>query len=479
MKKIYSLSLAVLIMAAFSACNSVDLQPEEPVVSQTEAEEVSPVEWTVSIQASKGGGTKALSESGNTITASWEAGDVVYICNSSYDFGTMTAQSSGSTTKLIGTVTRTMKVGSTYTLRYLQKGQDNLYLPSQKGTLADIAKNHDVAEATVTVKSVDGNEVVFNEESVQFQSKISITKFTFSQSIVDLSIFSTNLKTFVRPGYSGNYCFIQVQPDAETTTVYAAMSTLEDSKAVYSFLAKGADGHYYVAYKNATLANGKNYKVDVTLSPMPEYEDLGITRDGHSVCWRTMNLGASGPGDPGNYYAWGETSPKSTYSWDNYPYGSYSWITKYDPDRPDQGVVDGLATLLPEDDAAVANLIGSGWRMPGKNDFSDLLNSSEIIDYKNVYADGMWGYVFISKKEGFVGKFVFIPCTNGYFKDGALTNKSYSYYWSSSIDQQSWTSASFANTLYFSSPRTNYPIYPEVSRMDRAYGLCIRPVYVK
>ena len=479
MKKIYSLFLAVLALAAFSACNSVDLQPEEPEAPQTEAEEVSPKEWKVSIQASKGGSTKALSESGNTITASWEAGDVVYICNSSYEFGTMTAQSSGSTTKLIGTVTRTMKVGSTYTLRYLQRGQNNLYLPNQKGTLEDIAKNHDMAEATVTVKSVDGNEVVFNEASVQFESRICITKFTFNCSIVDLYIFSTNLKTFVRPGYSGDYCFLQVKPEAETTTVYAAMSTKDDSKSVFSFLAKDKDDTYLVAVKTASLKNGKNYAASVVLTPMPDYVDLGITRDGHSVCWGTRNLGASGPGKPGNYYAWAETSTKSTYSWDNYAYGSYSWITKYDPDRPDQGVVDGLASLLPEDDAAVVNTTESGWRTPGKNDFSDLLNSSSIIEYKNVYADGTWGYVFISKKEGYEGRFVFIPRTMGYYKDDALTNTGYSYYWSANIDQQSWTSSSFANTMYFSNPNTNYPTSPTVSRMDRAYGLCIRPVYVQ
>lgn len=477
MKKMLKYFFAAAAAVAFAACTAVDLQPEELAAPQTE--EVSPREWKVCIEASKGSDTKALGESCNTITASWEEGDVVYICNGSYDFGTMTAQSSGSATKLVGTVTRTMTVGKTYTLRYLQKGQNSLYLPNQKGTLADIAKNHDMAEATVTVKSVNGNEVVFNETSVQFESKICITKFTFNCSVADLYIFSTNLKTYVRPGYSGDYCFIQAKPEEETKTVYVAMSTKEDSKSVYSFLAKDKDGGYYVAVKTARLQNGKNYAASVTLTPMPEYVDLGITRDGHSVCWATKNLGASGPGNPGNYYAWAETTTKSTYSWDNYPYGSYSWITKYDPDRPDQGVVDGLSSLLPEDDAAVANTTDPEWRTPSKYDFSDLLNSSSIIDYKNVYADGTWGWVFISKKEGYEGRFVFFPRTMGYYKDDALTNTGYSYYWSANIDQQSWTSSSFANTLYFSNPNTNYPSAPTVSRMDRAYGLCIRPVYVE
>ena len=37
--------------------------------------------------------------------------------------------------------------------------------------------------------------------------------------------------------------------------------------------------------------------------------DLGL-----SVYWASCNLGAESPEEFGNYYAWGETSPKSKYS---------------------------------------------------------------------------------------------------------------------------------------------------------------------
>ena len=467
---IRKLFLAAASVVAFAACTMVDLQTdriEEPAA---------PAEWKVSIQAVKGvdsPATRALSESGNTITASWEEGDVVYICNGSNDFGQLTAQSSGSVTTLSGTVTRKMTAGSTYTLRYLQKGQNYLYLPSQKGTLADIAKNHDMAEAKVTVKSVDGMNVVFNEDAATFESKVSITKFTFDRSIASVSIFCSNLKTYVRPGYSSNYGFVEVKPDEAATTVYVAMSTLEEKKSLYLFLAKAADGSYFTAAKTAKLENGRNYAVNVSLSAMPEYVDLGIERDGHAVCFATKNLGASGPGGVGDFYAWGETSPKTSYTWDNYPYGSYSWITKYDPDRPDQGVVDGLAALLAEDDAAAVNL-GSGWRMPNVDEFKDLLNSS-LFEIIYGFADGRWGFLIRSLKEGYTGKFIFLPRT-GYYNAGSLTGTNTGYYWSRNIDQQSWTSSSFANTLQL---KYVYAITAESSRMERAYGLPIRPVYVK
>ena len=63
------------------------------------------------------------------------------------------------------------------------------------------------------------------------------------------------------------------------------------------------------------------------------YVDLGL-----SVKWATCNVGASEPEEYGNYYAWGEITSKSTYSWDNYKWSEYDYwdgirdviFTKYD-----------------------------------------------------------------------------------------------------------------------------------------------------
>ncbi|MGM9816741.1 MAG: hypothetical protein ACI304_06750, partial [Lepagella sp.] len=43
-----------------------------------------------------------------------------------------------------------------------------------------------------------------------------------------------------------------------------------------------------------------------------EWVDLGL-----SVKWATKNVGATSPSDYGDYYAWGETSTKSSYTEDN------------------------------------------------------------------------------------------------------------------------------------------------------------------
>ncbi|MBR5034032.1 MAG: hypothetical protein IKX71_01875 [Bacteroidales bacterium] len=60
------------------------------------------------------------------------------------------------------------------------------------------------------------------------------------------------------------------------------------------------------------------------------------------------NLGAANEYNFGNYYAWGETSPKTKYTWFNYKWGSGStpWnnITKYNSS-------DGKTVLDASDDA--------------------------------------------------------------------------------------------------------------------------------
>ena len=69
--------------------------------------------------------------------------------------------------------------------------------------------------------------------------------------------------------------------------------------------------------------------------------DLGL-----SVKWAKWNLGATQPEEYGDYYAWGETAPKSDYSWSTYfdTTDGGTTFTKYATDKK--------TVLEPTDDAA-------------------------------------------------------------------------------------------------------------------------------
>ena len=66
-----------------------------------------------------------------------------------------------------------------------------------------------------------------------------------------------------------------------------------------------------------------------------EYVDLGL-----SVKWATMNVGATSPEGYGDYYAWGETETKSSYTLNNYKWyeSSKGTYTKYTGTEPRSAV---------------------------------------------------------------------------------------------------------------------------------------------
>ncbi|MBO5881469.1 MAG: hypothetical protein J6Q57_07595 [Paraprevotella sp.] len=115
--------------------------------------------------------------------------------------------------------------------------------------------------------------------------------------------------------------------------------------------------------------------------------DLGLPT---GTLWADRNIGAECPEDYGNYFAWGETTPKNTYDWSTYKWcnGTKDSQTKYCTISRN-GTVDNLTILEPEDDAATANW-GDRWRMPTSLEFEELLTyctwewttQNNVIGYK-------------------------------------------------------------------------------------------------
>lgn len=105
------------------------------------------------------------------------------------------------------------------------------------------------------------------------------------------------------------------------------------------------------------------------------YVDLGLPS---RTMWATYNVGAKSPGEYGDYFAWGETSPKDTYTEENYYYfagyedstTAYPQYTKYVWDKK-YGSTDGKYTLDASDDAASVNW-GNGWCMPTAEQVEEL-----------------------------------------------------------------------------------------------------------
>ena len=195
----------------------------------------------------------------------------------------------------------------------------------------------------------------------------------------------------------------------------------------------------------------------------PEAVDLGL-----SVKWASFNLGASSPEGYGDYFAWGETTPKDNYSWSTYKWcmnGRSSQLTKYCNDSlcGYNGFTDNKTVLDPEDDAAAVALGGS-WRMPTLSECQELLdNCTKTWTTLN----GVYGRKFTSNKTGYTDKWIFLPAA-GYRRDTILDDTGpFGFYWSSSVDTDK---PIFAYYLYF------FSLGVGTSFLGYCDGLSVRPV---
>ena len=189
--------------------------------------------------------------------------------------------------------------------------------------------------------------------------------------------------------------------------------------------------------------------------------DLGL-----SVKWADCNIGATKPEEYGDYFAWGETTPKDCYNWGTYRYG-YNWqeMAKYCTDSDygkfgKDGFVDNKTVLELADDAARANL-GGAWRMPTDEEWRDL---REKCTWIWTTRNGVNGYEVKSKING---NYIFIPASGFRDSNGLYSTGHYASYCSSSLDT-SYPSTALGITIYEHDVRRNHHF--------RYYGLPIRPV---
>ena len=206
------------------------------------------------------------------------------------------------------------------------------------------------------------------------------------------------------------------------------------------------------------------------------YVDLGL-----SVKWATCNIGADEPYVAGDLYAWGETAPKSEYTWENYKFytgmeeGRLNvQLSKYNLSS-DLGPVDKRTVLQQSDDAAHVNL-GGKWRMPTRDECNELIDNCTFVWAS---MNGVAGYIVISNKPGYTDRFIFLP-TNTTTDQGHGIIKMCSYYWSSTLNEAimdvgDYPGSTEAYTMYILKLGEMYDVWKD-QKIQRCYNQPIRPV---
>ena len=151
---------------------------------------------------------------------------------------------------------------------------------------------------------------------------------------------------------------------------------------------------YYYGYK--LTYRGGVYTSDI-LSFKTKDLIQGTLDMGTDVLWASHNLGASRPEEWGDSYAWGETSPKTEFSWDNYQWYNNGHITLYSS--------NSSSTKLELEEDAAHTVLGGTWRMPSMEEMNKL---REVCDVIGCEYRGVPGVVYTSPVTG---SSIFFPST--------------------------------------------------------------------
>lgn len=295
----------MLAMLAFTACSSDNDERAD-----------APRFYNVTLTASMGDAeTRALSENGNVITATFAEKDEVVVVDEDgvTIIGTLTAQSAGASTTLSGDLNAaSLTVGEKVTLRYRSATAN---YDGQLGTLAGIAANQDYEEGTLTVTST--SPLAFNSNSVTLTAKQSITKFSFTDgtnaiNVKDFRIIAAGLVQSIATNGAETLGTVTGTLTAASSDVYVALRNNSGDKKTYTFIVKDNAGNWHVGTKNAKLTNGKNYTATValnsTLTSSSAVGTIGVVGGlpaiviSNTTAVALMNAGAIWPEDYGEYY---------------------------------------------------------------------------------------------------------------------------------------------------------------------------------
>ena len=256
---------------------------------------------------------------------------------------------------------------------------------------------------------------------------------------------------------------VTVQIEGRTNEVTAATFTGD----VGDGIAPGRNRH--ILWNAGADWPGKkgDVRVIVTATKQDDKHGRGVQLWEGGPYWADRNVGASRPEDSGLYFWWGDTvgyrPSGTTFSFSFEESNTPTYTKNIDTLLSEGWIVlqNGTYVLAPAHDAAHVQWGGS-WRMPTKQELSDL---SSKCDWTWTTMNGVNGYV-VRGRDGYASNSIFLPCAGYGYGTSLGSTGSSGDYWSSvpdSGDDDSWG-------LYF------YSGGHFTGDSDRNFGHSVRPV---
>lgn len=456
MKRFGTIVTTLLVLVALTQCKK-----EEQPTPANGSEAV-----TITLDLKSNGGTR-VDVNTTTGEVTYQNGDVIYVASGGHYIGSLTYNG----TNFTGTITNPT-VGEPLFFYFLGNVTPAETLTAGTTTTCSVVIS-DQTEHLPVIECGSSNETYtsgLTTFTAFLLNKCALVKFnvtTITETATCVTGFN-NLVTINFTDSSFTYSKTNggnINLPAGSGEKWAILLPQEAIEVGEIGSAYSADG-VYIGTRGAVPAIADNgyltVGVSVVLTVERDYVDLGLPS---GLLWATCNVGAYTPEGYGDYFAWGETQPKDTYSWSNYQYcnGSYNTITKYCSNALSgyHGFTDNLTVLLPEDDAATANW-GSEWRMPTMEEWQELYTTTTCFWTS---LNGVNGQLFIASN----GNSIFLPAAGYRVNNNLYLENSNGRCWSCSLN----TNSSSGIAWYFNFYSDDYNMNREGGRF---YGQSVRAV---
>ena len=258
------------------------------------------------------------------------------------------------------------------------------------------------------------------------------------------------------------FSFKQDEGNTSTMTLVVPVGSCKLS-VMFTATAPVTHAQGRVTFQGSALEGGECViPVQAVVIYPSDYVDLGLPS---GTLWATRNIGANSPEEYGDYFAWGETTPKEVYTVQTYKWGGYDsdgqfYLSKYNSNSG-YGTIDNKNELDPEDDAAYVNW-GAAWRMPSDEQIQELIS---ICNWKWTQSNGVNGQLVTGPN----GNTLFLPAAGFYYSgDNSFQGEgTIGEYWSRMLNPSDDINA---RGLGYSETDINY------GATLRTHGLTIRPV---
>ena len=272
MKKIKIFSLAVMALLAAACSNSEMEDSAQPVVQKQK----SGIPFKATISLASEASTRALSEEGKKLKATWEVGEqVAVIHNDIVDILEVktvnepsgSAEITGQLTGILGSETKVDVIYPASAVDPKTKALKADLLKNQDGSLTTISKNLDVRKGvgTIIMLSVGDEQYASFEKAMLLNPEYAIVKFSLTDGTSPVNAS----KFVIKDGDSNSLDIITtVTPVAGTSALYVAMAEPSGSnwKHYYQFeVTTSSSKTFQITKSTSRFYKGTFYQTEFVL----------------------------------------------------------------------------------------------------------------------------------------------------------------------------------------------------------------------